>query len=89
MKGWTNKLTFSDIGCWDQIFEVENVDIRNFSVKLRAFKNDRFLGYITRSFQDSYFTNQNYLDYTEYATVSATCPYNNYLHLSYQVGIYK
>ena len=87
MKGWTNTLTNSD-PCWDQIFEVEIADIRNFSVKLRAFKNNKFLGYITRSFQDSHFTNQNYLDYEEKATGSGICPIVM-VNLSYQVGIYK
>ena len=87
MKGMADTIT--DL-CWQQTFDVENVDIRSISITLMAYRDDYHLGYITRSYQDSDFTSENSyrIDDGKHTRGSYLCNDDSFL-LSFQFGIYK
>ena len=86
MKGWTDTITTGISGCWHQNFDVENVDIRGFSVGLNSYKDNELSGGFTKYFQESDFASENPVSFSGY-TQGGTCGGTHILNG--EVGIYK
>ena len=88
MKGWTDPNVMTN-ECWNQSFDVENVDIRSFFISLEAYYNEYDLGSFSYYlYQWNHFADQNTFSNELLVSGSTNCLFPT-LRLSFMVGIYE